>query len=109
MIRYGPAACLIATIAIAGSHAAAQRGAVPETAKYINSRVQEEEFAQGGAQQIQAFSGRSPMTAELLKGATGRKADITFDREYTVDLGGVRVRLLVVGPTHTRGDTALFV
>ena len=66
--------------------------AFPATAKYVNSMVQEAEFAQGGAQQIQAFSGRSPVTAELLKDATGRKADITFDREYTLDLGGVRVR-----------------
>jgi glyoxylase-like metal-dependent hydrolase (beta-lactamase superfamily II) len=83
--------------------------AFPVTAKYVNSSVQEAEFAQGGAQQIQAFSGRSPMTAELLKDATGRQADITFDRDYMLDLGGVRVRFLVVGPTHTRGDTALFV
>ena len=83
--------------------------AFPATAKYANSSVQEAEFAQGGAQQIQAFSGRSPVTAELLKDAAGRKADITFDRDYVLDLGGVRVRFLVVGPTHTRGDTALFV
>jgi glyoxylase-like metal-dependent hydrolase (beta-lactamase superfamily II) len=83
--------------------------AFPATAKYVNSSVQEAEFAQGGAQQIQTFSGRSPMTAELLKDAAGRKADITFDRDYVLDLGGVRVRFLVVGPTHTRGDTALFV
>ena len=33
--------------------------AFPATAKYVNSSVQEAEFAQGGAQQIQAFSGRS--------------------------------------------------
>jgi glyoxylase-like metal-dependent hydrolase (beta-lactamase superfamily II) len=26
-----------------------------------------------------------------------------------LDLGGVRVRMLVVGPTHTRGDTVFFV
>ena len=83
--------------------------AFPASAKYVNSRVQEAEFAEGGAQQIQAFSRRSPMTAELLQGATGRTVDITFDRDYTLDLGGVRVRFLVVGPTHTRGDTALFV
>jgi glyoxylase-like metal-dependent hydrolase (beta-lactamase superfamily II) len=83
--------------------------AFPATAKYVNSSVQEAEFAQGGAQQIQAFSGRSPVTAELLKDAAGRKADITFDRDYTLDLGGVRVRFLVVGPTHTRGDTGFFV
>jgi glyoxylase-like metal-dependent hydrolase (beta-lactamase superfamily II) len=83
--------------------------AFPATAKYVNSIVQEAEFAEAGAQQIKAFSGRSPVTAELLKDATGRKADITFDRDYMLDLGGVRVRFLVVGPTHTRGDTALLV
>jgi len=83
--------------------------AFPPSSKYVNSTVQEAEFAQAGQAQIQTFSGRSPMTAELLKDATGRKADITFDREYTLDLGGVRVRMLVVGPTHTRGDTGFFV
>ena len=102
-----------ADIFIASTHFHAEHTtgdlAFPATAKYVNSTVQEAEFAQAGAQQIQAFSGRSPMTAELLKGATGRKADITFDRDYVLDLGGVRVRFLVVGPTHTRGDTGLFV
>jgi glyoxylase-like metal-dependent hydrolase (beta-lactamase superfamily II) len=83
--------------------------AFPASAKYVNSSLQEAEFAEGGARQIQTFSGRSPLTAELLKDAVGRKADITFDRDYVLDLGGVRVRFLVVGPTHTRGDTALFV
>ena len=34
---------------------------------------------------------------------------MTFDREYLLDLGDVRVRFLVVGPTHTEGDTAFFV
>jgi glyoxylase-like metal-dependent hydrolase (beta-lactamase superfamily II) len=83
--------------------------AFPPAAKYVNSSVQETDFEQGGAQQIQNFSARSPMTAELLRDATRRRADITFDRDYTLDLGGVRVRFMVVGPTHTRGDTAFFV
>ncbi|MEP6915278.1 MAG: MBL fold metallo-hydrolase [Acidobacteriota bacterium] len=83
--------------------------AFPASAKYVNSVVQEAEFAESGAQLIRAFSGRSPLTAELLKDATGRTADITFERDYTLDLGGVRVRFLVVGPTHTRGDTGFFV
>jgi glyoxylase-like metal-dependent hydrolase (beta-lactamase superfamily II) len=83
--------------------------AFPATAKYVNSTVQEGEFAEAGARQIETFSARSPMIAELLRDATGRKADITFDRMYTLDLGGVRVRMVVVGPTHTRGDTGFFV
>jgi glyoxylase-like metal-dependent hydrolase (beta-lactamase superfamily II) len=78
-------------------------------ARYINSTTQEAEFAEQGAQFIKNFAGQSPVRAELLKDAVGRKADITFDREYTLDLGGVRVRFLLVGPTHTRGDSGFFV
>jgi glyoxylase-like metal-dependent hydrolase (beta-lactamase superfamily II) len=83
--------------------------AFPPSAKYINSTVQEEEFQEGGMQMVKMFSGRSPATAEILKDAVRRPAAITFDRAYALDLGGVRVRFLVVGPTHTRGDTAFFV
>ena len=83
--------------------------AFPPSSKYVNSTIQESEFEASGAQQIENFSGRSPAIKELLKDARGRKADVTFDREYTLDLGGVRVRMLVVGPTHTRGDTGFFV
>jgi len=83
--------------------------AFPPMAKYVNSAVQEAEFAESGMQMVQMFSGRSPVTAELLKDAARRPADITFDREYTIHLGGIDVRLVVVGPTHTRGDTVAFV
>ncbi len=54
--------------------------AFPASAKYINSTGQEAEFAQAGVQQIQAFSRMSPATAEILKDAAWREADITFDR-----------------------------
>ena len=83
--------------------------AFPATAKYVNSNTQEAEFEETGMQMVKTFSGRSPLTAELLKDATRRRADVTFDRDYALDLGGVRVRFLVVGPTHTRGDTGFFV
>ena len=83
--------------------------AFPESAKYINSTVQEEEFAESGMKMVQAFSGRSALTARLLKDASRRSAATTFEREHLLDLGGVRVRFLVVGPTHTRGDTGFFV
>ena len=83
--------------------------AFPASAKYINSTVQEAEFEEGGMRMVAMFSGRSPATAEILKDAGRRPAAITFDRTYTLDLGDVRVRFLVVGPTHTRGDTAFFV
>lgn len=83
--------------------------AFPASSKYVNSTVQEAEFAQSGQQFIDNFASRTPVMGELLKGARGRKADLTFDREHMLDLGGIRVRMLVVGPTHTRGDTGFFV
>jgi glyoxylase-like metal-dependent hydrolase (beta-lactamase superfamily II) len=83
--------------------------AFPSTAKYIDSRTQEDEFAESGMQMVRMFSARSPATAEILKDAARRTADITFDRDYTLDLGGVRVRFMLVGPAHTRGDTGFFV
>ena len=83
--------------------------AFPPSAQYVNSTIQEAEFAEAGMRQVATFAARSPATAELLKDAARRPAAITFDRDYVLDLGGVRARLAVVGPTHTRGDTAVFV
>jgi len=83
--------------------------AFPPTATYVNSNTQEAEFTAGGAQQIAAFSKRSPATADLLAGATQRRANVTFDGTYRLDLGDVHVRFMEVGPTHTRGDTVFFV
>ena len=53
---------------------------------------------------------RSPELADLLKDVKSFRAPAeTFEREKTLDLGGVRVRLMRLGPAHTRGDTAIFV
>jgi len=49
------------------------------------------------------------VVADLLADAARRPAAITFDREYVLSLGGVEVRMAVVGPTHTLGDTGFFV
>ena len=83
--------------------------AFPADAKYVNSTTQEAEFEQNGMQMVRTFATRSAVTADLLKDAARRPADVTFDRDYTLDLGGVHVTFLLVGPTHTRGDTGLFV
>jgi glyoxylase-like metal-dependent hydrolase (beta-lactamase superfamily II) len=83
--------------------------AFPPPAKYVNARAQEAEFTEGAAAQAKAFAARSALDAELLSEVVARPADVAFDREHQLDLGGVRVRLLVVGPTHTRGDTVFFV
>ena len=83
--------------------------AFPASAKYIDSLTQEKEFEQNGMQMVRAFANRSSVTADLLKDAARRPAAITFDRDYTLDLGGVQVKFVLVGPTHTRGDTGLLV
>jgi hypothetical protein len=42
-----------------------------------------------------------------MKDAVFRRADEIFDAEKTLDLGGIRVRLLWYGGTHTNGDTLI--
>jgi glyoxylase-like metal-dependent hydrolase (beta-lactamase superfamily II) len=79
------------------------------TATFIIPDAQAKELADQGQQMIDTFAKRNAIMGELLKGVTTRRPDVTFEREHLVDLGGVRVRMFVVGPTHTRGDTAFFV
>jgi len=81
----------------------------PATATMIRSRDQVAEIESSGLDTAKRFASFSPVTAELLAGAEFRKADTVFETEYTVDLGGVRVRLMAMGANHTRGDTAFFI
>ena len=83
--------------------------AFPADAKLLRSADQQKDIAEFGLQMAKQFSGRSPFVADLLKDAEYRKADISFEREHTVDLGGVRVRVIAMGANHTRGDTAFLV
>ncbi len=84
-------------------------GGFPATTKLLMASAQQADIDEFAYQLRETFSQRSAMTAELLKGAEYRKADMLFERATDLDLGGVRVRLMWVGPTHTRGDTAIFV
>lgn len=83
--------------------------AFPATVKLIRSADQIKDIAEFGLQLAQDFAARSAARAELLKGAEFRKADITFEREHTLDLGGLRVQILAMGANHTRGDTAIWI
>jgi glyoxylase-like metal-dependent hydrolase (beta-lactamase superfamily II) len=83
--------------------------AFPASTTFIRAKEQETDIAEFGLAQAQNFASRSPAHAEMLKGAAYRKADIIFEREYDLDLGGVRVKLYAMGPNHTRGDTAIWV
>jgi glyoxylase-like metal-dependent hydrolase (beta-lactamase superfamily II) len=83
--------------------------AFPASAKYIVSQVQEKDLEELAPAMAEQFAKRSPAMAELLKGATFRKPDITFEKTYELDLGGVKATFMAMGPTHTRGDTAVWV
>lgn len=83
--------------------------AFPDDAKMVRWREQQAEADEVGAQTIERFKQFSPVVAELLAGARFRPVDTLFDQEHTVNLGGVRVRIMGAGPNHTRGDTVMFV
>jgi glyoxylase-like metal-dependent hydrolase (beta-lactamase superfamily II) len=83
--------------------------AFPANTKMVRSNDQVKEIAADKLETAKRFAGFSPAVGELLQGADFRKADIVFDKEQNVDLGGVRVRLMAMGFNHTLGDTAFFV
>lgn len=83
--------------------------AFPATTKLIRSTDQIKDIDEFGLQLAKVFATRSPTHAELLKDADFRKADIVFERDYDLDLGGVRARILAMGVNHTRGDTAIWI
>ena len=83
--------------------------AFPASAKILRARAQQQDIDESGLTLAETFSRRSAMTAELLKGVQFRKADVFFDKDYALDLGGVKARILWLGPAHTRGDTVVFV
>jgi glyoxylase-like metal-dependent hydrolase (beta-lactamase superfamily II) len=83
--------------------------AFPATAKYIVSQAQQRDLDELAGGMAAQFAARTPVMGELLRDVQFRRGDISFDREHALDLGGVRVQILAVGPTHTRGDTVVWV
>lgn len=81
--------------------------AFPASAKVFRAKAQQQDIDEFGVQPN--FATRSAANAELMKDAVFRRADEIFDTEKTLDLGGLRVRLLWYGGTHTNGDTLIFV
>lgn len=83
--------------------------AFPASTKVVRSEVQEQELEQKQPEFIRNFSKRTPEIKALLADVKPRAADILFDREVKIDLGGVTARVFLIGPGHTRGDTAIYV
>src|SRR6185295_12906917 len=68
--------------------------AFPKDSKLIRSKDQIEDIAAGaGMNLVPVFAQRSALNVELLEGAHHRDADIVFDKEYTLDLGGLKAKL----------------
>ncbi|HEY7230317.1 MAG TPA: MBL fold metallo-hydrolase [Pseudolabrys sp.] len=83
--------------------------AFPENTTLIRSNDQVKDISEFGLQLARIFASRSAINAELLKDADFRKANVTFEKDYVLDLGGVKVQLIAMGANHTRGDTAIWV
>src|ERR1051325_9437229 len=83
---------------------------LPSTAKLIRPKAQQQDVDEMGMEWVKIFAGRSPVVGDVLQGFTSfRKPDELFDTEEALDLGGVKVRCVRLGPGHTRGDTVFYV
>ena len=84
--------------------------AFPAGTKILRAAAQQQDVEEMGIKWVQNFASRSPDIAGVLEGFTAYRtpAEI-FEREKVLDLGGVRVRILRLGPGHTRGDTVAYV
>ena len=84
--------------------------AFPKDSKLIRSKDQIEDIAAGaGMNLVPVFAQRSALNVELLEGAKHREADIVFDQDYTLDLGGIKAKIYAMGTNHTHGDTVILV
>lgn len=84
--------------------------AFPPSAKIVRAVAQQKDVEENGLKWVDEFSKRSAELTGLLKDVKSFRAPSeTFEREKTLDLGGVRVRLIWLGAGHTPGDTAIFV
>jgi glyoxylase-like metal-dependent hydrolase (beta-lactamase superfamily II) len=83
--------------------------AFPPNTIVIRPEAQQEEVDRKQPEFIRNFSKRTPDLKALLQDVKPRPPDILFDHEAKLDLGGVTVRLVWLGPAHTRGDNFVFV
>ena len=89
-------------------HAAGDGGFPPGTI-IIRPRVQQMELEAEGQKLIDFFSSRSEEDKALLQGVRIGPANILFDKDYRLDLGGVDARLSWFGPAHTKGDELIMI
>jgi glyoxylase-like metal-dependent hydrolase (beta-lactamase superfamily II) len=83
--------------------------AFPANTVIIRNKEQQDEIDKSVAGHIEVFKKMSAQNMDLLQNVKFRAADVIFDRETKVDLGGVTARLFWLGPAHTKGDELIFV
>ncbi len=83
--------------------------AFPLSTTIVRLALQQEEMNKRVAAHLDVFRGLSAQNKDLLQDVKFRPADILFDREIKLDLGGVTARLFYLGAAHTRGDMLIFV
>ena len=84
--------------------------AFPRETRIIRAAAQQLDVEEMGIKWVQNFASRSPVIADVLKGFTAYRTPTEFfETEKVLDLGGVRARIIRLGPGHTRGDTVVFV
>lgn len=83
--------------------------AFPANTIVIRPEAQQEEVDRKQPEFIHNFSQRTADLKALLQDVKPRPPDILFDHEAKLDLGGLTVRLVWLGPAHTRGDNNIFV
>jgi glyoxylase-like metal-dependent hydrolase (beta-lactamase superfamily II) len=89
-------------------HAMGEQAFPPRTV-IIRPAAQQAELEKHGTEFMDLFRGFSPQAKELLADVKMRTPDIVFDKEITLDLGGVSARLFWLGPAHTQGDELIMV
>jgi glyoxylase-like metal-dependent hydrolase (beta-lactamase superfamily II) len=89
-------------------HAMGEQAFPPRTV-IIRPAVQQLEMDKHATEMMDLFRSFSEQSKELLAGVKMRPADIVFDKEITLDLGGVTARLFWWGAAHTLGDEMIMV
>ena len=86
--------------------------AFPEAAIVVRSIGQQLDIDATGAAEgrgvVELFR-QLPGRAADMDGAVYRTPDMLFEGDALIDLGGIRVRLMELGPAHTRGDVGFHV
>jgi glyoxylase-like metal-dependent hydrolase (beta-lactamase superfamily II) len=88
---------------------ASGEGGFPANTVLIRDAVQQKEVETEGMSMVKMFAANAQMRDLLAPVTAFRAPDVVFDKEATLDLGGVTARLFWWGTAHTLGDEMIYV